>query len=498
MIPKEEIYIFRARKRTGLVPVFWNGVSQTMEQTRKLHGAAPRKQWQVFDSNQKLTIFVLKTEWEKTSNLIAAKILGEKNFLKNLFLKQKGVGLKAELFVKNNHKSKNLKLLSINKLLSLYEKIYRMWLLFDHTNVSSWLYGADLVQENIKKELQRKGLNSDETETLFTCPQMSFSAEEELELFLLALSYKQGLKRDILIKKIKRLSSKYYWIPFGYDGPNLNDDIHYFQIIKILSRKDKEEIIKKIKYLKNFSSEIKAKQLRIFKKFSLGKEIKRNIEFLHILSMMTDYRKQVTFKLHVFLHEVIQYLSLKLQIEKSDLMMIFYEELKNNIARKDLLEQIAYQRKKRNFFVYIVNGIPTVYHDRALFMDIKRKVDKETKSTDTVIRGVVASRGNLSIVTAKVFVASTPVDARKIKRGDILVTFMTTPEFVPAMRKASAIITDEGGVTSHAAIISRELKIPCIIGTKIATKVLKDGDEVEADADKGIIKILRHSPNNLV
>ena len=81
--------------------------------------------------------------------------------------------------------------------------------------------------------------------------------------------------------------------------------------------------------------------------------------------------------------------------------------------------------------------------------------------------------------------------------GDILVTGMTRPEFVPLMKKASAIITDEGGLTCHAAIISRELNIPCIIGTKIATQVLQDGDMVEVDADKGIIRILNSNSKRI-
>jgi pyruvate,water dikinase len=67
---------------------------------------------------------------------------------------------------------------------------------------------------------------------------------------------------------------------------------------------------------------------------------------------------------------------------------------------------------------------------------------------------------------------------------------MTQPEFLPAMKKAVAIITDEGGLTCHAAIVARELKRPCIIGTKNATKILRDGDYVEVDANNGIIKIL--------
>ncbi len=78
-----------------------------------------------------------------------------------------------------------------------------------------------------------------------------------------------------------------------------------------------------------------------------------------------------------------------------------------------------------------------------------------------------------------------------IGNGEILVTGMTDPNYVPLMKKAAAIVTDAGGILCHAAIISRELKKPCIIGTHIATQSLKDGDEVEVDADKGIIRILK-------
>ncbi|MEI6494479.1 MAG: PEP-utilizing enzyme [bacterium] len=80
---------------------------------------------------------------------------------------------------------------------------------------------------------------------------------------------------------------------------------------------------------------------------------------------------------------------------------------------------------------------------------------------------------------------------KKFKIGEVLVTEMTRPDTVLACRKAAAIVTDEGGITSHAAIISREFKIPCVVGTKIATQVLKDGDLVEVDANKGVVRIIR-------
>lgn len=76
----------------------------------------------------------------------------------------------------------------------------------------------------------------------------------------------------------------------------------------------------------------------------------------------------------------------------------------------------------------------------------------------------------------------------EFNEGEILVCDMTSPDYVPLMKRAVAIITDRGGILSHAAIVSRELGKPCIMGTGNATRVLKDGDLVEVDADKGIIK----------
>ena len=75
--------------------------------------------------------------------------------------------------------------------------------------------------------------------------------------------------------------------------------------------------------------------------------------------------------------------------------------------------------------------------------------------------------------------------------GDILVTGMTRPEFLPLFRKAAAVVTDAGGMLSHAAITAREMRKPCIVGTEIATKVLKNGDIIEVDANKGAVKIIK-------
>lgn len=105
-----------------------------------------------------------------------------------------------------------------------------------------------------------------------------------------------------------------------------------------------------------------------------------------------------------------------------------------------------------------------------------------------LLKGQTASPGR---TTGNVRIMKRKNQISTLLSGEILVSPMTTPDFVPAMKKAGAIITDEGGITCHATIISRELKKPCIIGTKIATKVLKDGDSVEVDANNGTVKILK-------
>jgi pyruvate,water dikinase len=101
-----------------------------------------------------------------------------------------------------------------------------------------------------------------------------------------------------------------------------------------------------------------------------------------------------------------------------------------------------------------------------------------------LVRGLGASPG---MGMGKVKIIRSSKELKNMERGDVLVTEMTTPDFVPGMKKASAIITDTGGMTSHAAIVSRELGVPCVVGTGNATAALKDGMEVSVDGSHGII-----------
>ena len=101
-----------------------------------------------------------------------------------------------------------------------------------------------------------------------------------------------------------------------------------------------------------------------------------------------------------------------------------------------------------------------------------------------ILRGLGAAPG---IGKGTVKVLASPKEMNKVMKGDVLVTDMTTPDFVPAMKRASAIVTNSGGMTCHAAIVSREMGIPCIVGTKNGTTVLQEGQMITVDASRGIV-----------
>ncbi|MFH1276178.1 MAG: PEP-utilizing enzyme [Candidatus Woesearchaeota archaeon] len=133
-----------------------------------------------------------------------------------------------------------------------------------------------------------------------------------------------------------------------------------------------------------------------------------------------------------------------------------------------------------------LNQNPTMAtFEEEFYLGNKTLIADEKNIEQDYVKGNIAQKG---IVKGIVRIVKNSSELDKVKKGDILVTPMTFPAFIQAMVKAAAFVTDEGGLTCHAAIVAREMKKPCIIGTKIATKIFKDGDLVEVDADKGVVR----------
>jgi pyruvate,water dikinase len=137
--------------------------------------------------------------------------------------------------------------------------------------------------------------------------------------------------------------------------------------------------------------------------------------------------------------------------------------------------------------IFVVQARPeTVWSAKT--MEVPSGIEEKTtqEKLKVVVKGLSAGKRGYGVGVAKVVL--TPEEANsQMQKGNVLVTDMTNPDYVPFMKIASAIVTDKGGVTSHAAIVSRELNIPCVVGTEIATKVMKTGVEYTVDSRNGII-----------
>ncbi len=168
-----------------------------------------------------------------------------------------------------------------------------------------------------------------------------------------------------------------------------------------------------------------------------------------------------------------------------------YQELLNILDGDYSLTPGELEERERLVFFGILGGKEVLWSGN----EAEKKINELVPEFDqgvTEIKGQPAMRGR---VTGVCYVlkwdAGDPLkEIESMPDGAILVAGQTRPQLMPAIRKASAIITDEGGIMSHAAIVSRELGKPCVIGTKVATHVLKSGDRVEVNADQGVIKIL--------
>jgi len=139
-------------------------------------------------------------------------------------------------------------------------------------------------------------------------------------------------------------------------------------------------------------------------------------------------------------------------------------------------QDIEFALEKDNVFIVQTRPITTTQGLKEVIKN-QKIIDK-----DPDLEGEPASPGT---ATGVVIIIKTPKEINRVKSGQILVTTMTTPDFVPAMKKVNGIVTDKGGQTSHAAIVSRELGVPCVVGTKTATKDLKEGDVVTIDGTSG-------------
>lgn len=367
--------------------------------------------------------------------------------------------------------------------------LYKFLVNYKEICLKTWLKGI-LIEyfdpeglDILKREIKRAKINLEQKDLeILLSPEKPTFMQEEL---LMRANILKKIKRGRDIKKdIKNHAKKFYWYKDNWAYVH-NLNVQYFEnkIKKELSIYT--EIIKDAENTKIFFKSIKKRKEIIFKKNRVSPELKN---VFYLFSKMIDWRderkRRTCCMPNVYLYQIMERLKRENNMSEEMLGCFMFDEIEAWKIKGKILNQIK-KRMEKSILLYTEKFEP-----RWLYGKESEKLYEVLIKTisSSEIKGVVANAG---IIRGKVKIIETREDFSKFKKGDILVATMTRPEYLPLIKIAGAIVTNEGGITCHAAIVSREFGKPCIIGTQTASEKLKDDQLVEVDANKGVVKILK-------
>ncbi len=234
----------------------------------------------------------------------------------------------------------------------------------------------------------------------------------------------------------------------------------------------------------------KTEATRLKKFEETNRKVSFNIEKIGRLRL--EMRKKLESILFPQFDKALENIAQKNGIKVDDLFFYTHDELlflleRNKKVRKDLIF------KRKNGYVFLIFKGQKKFCTSKEFKGLSDYLYSVNNSQNIhEVRGQIAFKGLVKGRARIILHNEEDLNSqlKKFQKGEILVTEMTRPQTLLICKKTIGIITDEGGIICHAAIIARELKIPCIVGTKNATKILKNGDMIELDANKGVVKIL--------
>lgn len=381
--------------------------------------------------------------------------------------------------------SKNLSLLTEEKLFKLYDEFLKKYM--DHFGLvmavqdAFSMYANEFLEPKFQKAIKEQNREKEFSElfaTLLNPIEDSFISLGKKSL----LKITQKVLEEGYSKKVNDLliehQKKFFWIRNNYaKQPILNVDFFKDEIKKLLQEKinPKQEI-------KRMNDELKhniEKKKVLIKELKLSKELINLIKITESFSYIQDERKKYVLIANHYERLFIKELSKRKKLTEKQIEYAIYPECKFILDKKQLdlrKKGCLCIQDNKGYYIYEGSKVEQV-HEKLFSTTSKQEI--------TQLKGMCASKGKAQ---GKAKIIQKTHDLINFKKGDVLVSSMTRPEMISAMKKASAIVTDEGGVTSHAAIVSRELGIPCLLGTKKATLVFKDGDLLDVNANKGIVK----------
>jgi phosphohistidine swiveling domain-containing protein len=503
-IKKLSLQEWRARPKatSPVYPSVYTMAYATGTACLKMYSAKLRAVIAVLDDANIEIVLNSKEDYKKFGDILLKKFQQSPRYLDTLITWSEKNSNILFNYLQKNLNSTLLPSLTNAQIAERYSAYIALYLHYHLHNTPPWWIGAPAAEEALKNFLLAKNIkNTDAVISTIIDPLEYQTENTQEELSLLDIAIQLQKKRIHAINKIgdlphtvqlnlKKHSQMFSSIPFGYNTGVIWDEQYFFKKLKtLLARNPAAEKNKLLRSKKNK----RTKRDSITSQLQLPANIQKLVVAIRKLSYLQELKKSAQTRSHPLLQTaVIPEIARRLGLTPGLLHYMDKVEirrclLKNAVSaafKKELTQRIGCS-------VHIIRNMKSKWllgNEAQQFVKINN-LNIATADTQK-INGTTASKG-FAKGTVKICRLSTEIS--KVNKGDILVTAMTTPDFVPAMRKSGAIITDEGGLTSHAAIISRELNIPCIIGTKIATKVLKDGDVVEVDANKGIVRIIKKS-----
>lgn len=358
----------------------------------------------------------------------------------------------------------------------------------EHINYSE--YSIDLFDDffsevfcdylRIKYQLE---LTGSELADLLKPATLSAQAKYRKELLMLALSLSHATPAQ--------LRDYFCWTKMSWDGSNelttheIMNDLTDAQKKEVKDLKDEYDRLDK--YEKNVLNERNGILAR--NKLNLSdKNLANYFILLDAFNIFHDYRKEIQMRSNQIIYRVLHEIPRRFNVDYNDLLYYYPDEIIALLKNGDIVDTDIIKKRHQGITYLIEDGkVKEFIGDEAKRILEEYVLSTRKKENVNKIVGIPASKGKIHGI---VFVTKIVREANEtLPSGHILVTSMTSVDYVPAMRRAAAIITDDGGITCHAAVLGRELGIPCIVGTKIATTVLKTGDKIEMDATKGIITI---------
>lgn len=353
-----------------------------------------------------------------------------------------------------------------------------MWLLESPDNiVSRYLY--HYLEERASNSGKVSQPPQQALQTLSTPLHPSIWTQEREQLIDIA-KMKDRRERQ---RRLTAHTKKYVWLEYGLHGQALDQKYFSDQLRKILPQVRSGRIARYPEEKKR----IAMLQKKLFKEYQIGRPHQNIFRIAQNSLFVRLYSKDSQFHGYYCIEPLLREIGKRIGLTLEQVLFLSPDDFSQALIKGKDFSKITKQRQKYSLFV--CDGGKTGYWHGPEAKKIKKKMSfvKKVKNhgVEEILKGQTAYAGK---VKGGVKIINTVQEMVKMHAGNILVSHMTNPGIVPAMKKAAAIVTNSGGITSHAAIIARELKVPCVIGTKHATEVLKDGDIVEVDATKGIVK----------